>query len=293
MYELIQVSEHDYYIDCPSKIGIVKISDSDVVLIDSGSDKSTGKIILKTLDTNGWKVKSVLLTHSHADHIGGNRVIQERTGCRIYASGIECAYSNFPVIEPALLYGSFPLEELRCKFLEAQSSNVLPLTDEILPSGFKVIKLDGHTTDMTGFLTPDGTFYIGDCLASEENLQKHPVTFITQVAPYISTLEKLIEFEAKCFVPSHAPACSDIKELAEHNISKVHEISELIRSMCEQPVSFENLLSKLMDYFTIPGNTVQYYLIGSTLKAYLNYLLETDKVSYHFEGTAMLWKSYL
>ena len=43
MYELIQLTEHDYYIDCPAKIGLVKTGDDEAVLIDSGSDKDAGK----------------------------------------------------------------------------------------------------------------------------------------------------------------------------------------------------------------------------------------------------------
>ena len=39
MYELIQLSEHDFYIDCPAKIGLVKTDVNEVVLIDSGNDK--------------------------------------------------------------------------------------------------------------------------------------------------------------------------------------------------------------------------------------------------------------
>ena len=39
MYELISLTEHDHYIDCPAKIGVVRISDSDVVLIDSGTTR--------------------------------------------------------------------------------------------------------------------------------------------------------------------------------------------------------------------------------------------------------------
>ena len=35
MYELIQVSEHNYYIQCPAKIGLVKLNDTEVCLIDS------------------------------------------------------------------------------------------------------------------------------------------------------------------------------------------------------------------------------------------------------------------
>ena len=50
MYELISVSEKCYYINCPSKIGIVKISDNEVCLIDSGNSKDTGKKIKKILE---------------------------------------------------------------------------------------------------------------------------------------------------------------------------------------------------------------------------------------------------
>ena len=79
MYELIQVSEHDYYIDCPAKIGLIKTGDAEVILIDSGSDKDAGKKILKILDANAWVLKAVYNTHSHADHIGGNKLMLWQT----------------------------------------------------------------------------------------------------------------------------------------------------------------------------------------------------------------------
>ena len=39
MYELIQVTESAYFVDCPAKIGIVKLGGNEVCLIDSGNDK--------------------------------------------------------------------------------------------------------------------------------------------------------------------------------------------------------------------------------------------------------------
>ena len=36
MYELIQVSERDYYIQCPAKIGLIRLSDRDVCRISTG-----------------------------------------------------------------------------------------------------------------------------------------------------------------------------------------------------------------------------------------------------------------
>ena len=47
MFELIQVGSNTYYIDCPAKIGVYKVSETDVYLIDSGSDKDAGRKIRK------------------------------------------------------------------------------------------------------------------------------------------------------------------------------------------------------------------------------------------------------
>jgi hypothetical protein len=53
MYELIQASNRCYYIQSPAKIGIVRLSDSEVCLIDSGNDKEAGKRVKRILDANG------------------------------------------------------------------------------------------------------------------------------------------------------------------------------------------------------------------------------------------------
>ena len=76
MYELIQVAENSYYIQSPAKIGLVKVSEKDVCLIDTGNDKDTGKKVKKVLDANGWQLKAIYNTHSNADHIGASCIIQ-------------------------------------------------------------------------------------------------------------------------------------------------------------------------------------------------------------------------
>ena len=122
MYELIQVSDTCYYIQSPARIGLIRLSDHDVCLIDSGNDKDAGKKLSKILDTHGWTLRAIYNTHSHADHIGGNQYLQKQTGCRIYAPGIERDFTEHPILEPALLYGACPPEELRHKFLMAAGS---------------------------------------------------------------------------------------------------------------------------------------------------------------------------
>ena len=94
MFELNQVGERSYYINCPAKIGVFKLNDTDVYLIDSGNDKDAGRKVRKILSENGWNLKGIINTHSNADHIGGNKYLQQQTGCKIFAEGIEAAFTK-------------------------------------------------------------------------------------------------------------------------------------------------------------------------------------------------------
>lgn len=290
MYELIQVSEQSYYIESPSKIGLVRLGGADVCLIDSGNDKDAGRKVRQILDANGWHLTAIYNTHSNADHIGGNRYLQGQTGCRVYAPGIECEFTRNPILEPSFLYGAFPPKELRHKFLMAQESDAKPLTPEVLPQGFEIILLPGHFFDMVGFRTGDDVVYLADCLSSRETLDKYQITFIYDVAAYLETLERVKTMRARMFVPAHAGAAEDIAPLAQYNIDKVWEIAEKITSLCAEPIGFEALLQKVFEAFGLTMNFEQYVLVGSTVRSYLAWLKDTGKITASFEQNLLLWQ---
>lgn len=290
MYELIQVSEQCYYLQSPAKIGLVRLNDADVCLIDSGSDKDAGRKVRQLLDANGWRLTAIYNTHSNADHIGGNQYLQRQTGCRIYAPGIECCFTRHPVLEPAFLYGGFPPKDLRHKFLMAQESDARPLTLEVLPQGFGLLPLPGHFFDMVGFRTPDDVVYLADCLSSRETLDKYQIGFVYDVAAYLQTLEAVKAMSARCFVPAHAPACEDIAPLAQYNLDKVAEIAGVILDLCREPLCFEALLRKLFARYGLAMNFEQYALVGSTVRSYLSWLKDTGRLSARFEDNLLLWQ---
>ena len=290
MYELIQISEHDYYIQSPAKIGLVKLNDTEVCLIDSGNDKDAGRKVRKILDEHEWTLKAVYNTHSNADHIGGNKYLQGQTGCKIYAPGIECDFTRHPILEPSLLYGGYPCKDLRHKFLLAQESGAEYLTKETLPEGFELIPLPGHFFDMAGFRTPDDTVYLADCLSSRETLEKYQIGFIYDVAAYLNTLEKVKTLKARLFVPAHAEAAEDITELAQYNIDKVNEIADKIVSLCKEPLGFEVILQRLFTEYGLVMNFEQYVLVGSTVRSYLAWLKDTGRLNAVFEKNLLLWE---
>ncbi len=289
MYELRQVGTNSYYIQSPAKIGLVRVSDTEACLIDSGSDKDAGRRVRKLLDENGWKLRAIYNTHSHADHIGGNRYLQQQTGCRVYAPELECDFVNHPVLEPMILYGGYPPQDLRHKFLMAQPSQAEPLAEAELPEGWQWIPLPGHSWNMMGFRTADDVVYLADSLSSAETLEKYQIHFVYDVAEYVATLEKVRGMQAAWFVPAHAEAAEEVSGLAQKNLDKVAEIGERILGICREPSPFEEILRQLFEGYGLTMDFQQYGLVGSTVRSYLAWLRNQGQAEPLFEGGRMLW----
>lgn len=290
MYELIQVAPHTYYIQSPAKIGVVETSNGHVVLIDSGNDKEAGRKVRQHLDRQDWTLDAIYNTHSNADHIGGNAYLAKQTGCALYAPGIEAAFTQHPILEPALLYGGYPMKALRHKFLLAQESDAQPLTPEHLPAGFELIPLPGHFFDMVGLRTPDDVVFLADCLSSQATLDKYQISYVYDVAAYLDTLERIKEMQATLFVPAHADATDNIAPLAQYNIDKVNEIAGHILDFCAAPHTFEEVLQHLFTSYDLAITFEQYALVGSTVRNYLSWLLDSEKLSANFADNRLLWQ---
>ncbi len=290
MYELVQISEKCYYINCPAKIGVYVEDKDNVYLIDSGNDKDASRKVRQLLDRNGWHLTAILNTHSNADHIGGNKYLQAQTGCKIYAGGIEAAFTKYPLLEPSFLYGGYPCRDLRHKFLLAQESDVTDFSDEGLPKEIEVISLPGHFFDMVGFRMPDEVVFLADCISSRQTLDKYAVSFIYDVNAYLETLDKVERMEAAMFVPSHAEASADIKELVRYNRSKVYEVKKQILSICSKPLCFEEILQEVFRKYGLVMNFEQYVLVGSTIRSYLSWMKDEGGLAAEFQDNMLVWR---
>ena len=133
-------------------------------------------------------------------------------------------------------------------------------------------------------------YFLGDSIFSEETISKYHVFFIYDVKEFLNTLEYLKTLEGKYYVPSHVEIKQDLKELIDINKNKINEISNAIIEICNSEKTFEEILKEILDKYNLTINENQYVLVGSTVKSYLSYLYESEKLEYIFKYNKMLWK---
>jgi glyoxylase-like metal-dependent hydrolase (beta-lactamase superfamily II) len=181
--------------------------------------------------------------------------------------------------------------ELLSKFFMAKPSIVDKDSLKLLPEGVKPIDLPGHYFGMCGYLTNDRVFFAADALFSQQVLEKYHISFIHDVASFLSTLEMLPSIDCDVYVPSHAEPTNDIRPLAQKNRDKVNEIAALVYDSCKQPSSPDDVLKMMFDYYGLQMDMGQYALAGSTVKSFITYLRSQGRLEASFEGNRLLYSS--
>ncbi len=284
--ELVQLTPNTYYIKNRTNIGVIKRGESDVFLVDTGNDADAGKKILRIISEHNWRICGIINTHSHADHIGGNKAIIDKTKAPVYANSMEDCFISYPILEPAMLYGAYPFKDLQNKFLLAPQTAYAPL--EL--SDLSILPLPGHAPAMIGIKTRDDVVFLGDALASEEIISKYHIFYLYNVSDYLNTLDYLEQITARVFVMAHGEVLDNITSLIALNREKIGEICDVILTYLQEDLSMEELISVVLSHYDISVDINQYILLTSTLKAYISYLIDEEKIKYYFANNKIYLK---
>jgi glyoxylase-like metal-dependent hydrolase (beta-lactamase superfamily II) len=292
MFDFIRAGERTYYIENPARVGVY-LADDGAWLIDGGYSSTAAELILGILSDKGIKLRGIIVTHAHPDHSGGCRYLQEKTGCGVYAYGLELAPTRHSVLHPSISWGGFPPHSLRGRGMMAEQCIVREMTGipsgTDIPSGLEIIPLPGHSFDMIGIRTSDDVVFPADSICSETILKRYGITFLYDTGAYIRTLETIADMKAKLFVPSHVTPLADIRKLALLNKANVLAAAENIVRWCSMPVTFEKLLQKVFTEYNRVMNFEEYCLVGSTVRSYLSWLKDSGRLETTFKNNEMLW----
>ena len=83
---------------------------------------------------------------------------------------------------------------------------------------------------------------------------------------------------------------SDLKSLIALNRRAVLETISLLEKILTKERTFQEIVKCVFDEYELVMNENQYVLLSSTLKSYLSYLTDEDKIEYIFKDNVMYWK---
>ena len=152
--------------------------------------------------TAGEMITHILITHSHADHSPGARLLKEHCGAPVYAEGIH---------RPTR-----PLHRDEANPLDAEGDANLEI-DQFLVDGdlmqgedwaLEVVHTPGHTVNHLSFGFPDGSgLFCGDhAMAWSTSIVAPPDG---SMASYMHSINKLMQRQDQLYWPGHGGVISD------------------------------------------------------------------------------------
>jgi glyoxylase-like metal-dependent hydrolase (beta-lactamase superfamily II) len=290
---LIDVADNVAYIPGPVNIGVIKAS-GEAVVVDTGLDKDSGREIRKTLEEEGLALRAIINTHSHADHYGGNDYLVRNLGAEVYAPDVEAGIIQNPVLEPLYLFhGAAPISSLRNRFVMAKPSPVhhilQPGKTTILGRELEVVPLPGHSPNQVGVLC-GGVLFCADAVFSERVIDKYRIPVVQDVGSHLETLKRLASTRHGLYVPSHTEPVADIAPLAQLNLDATNRIIGDIYSVLKEPRTSEEAQAELCTLYGLDLDVVQqYYLVHTTVMAYLGHLHEQKRIKAELKGNNLYW----
>ena len=287
--ELKQIGSKTFCIEHDTNIGIHFTDDGRMYLIDTGSE-GDGEKIDKILSREGWVPSCIINTHTHIDHIGGNEFLMRKYGIPAYCTDYDMAFAHYSELEAAYMNGGYPAEKLRTIFAHPGMIGFRSIEKET-PDGIDWTYLPGHSFGMIGIRTSDDIWFLGDSYLSRSFLKQYTFGFIYNVEAYIDTLKKLKEFKGSLFVPSHGIIESDIVETLEQNLRSVAEMCSMICETCREYRGQDEILQQMYERLRMHARPAQHALLSSTVKSYLTYLQDRNKLECRFVDNIMKWRT--
>jgi glyoxylase-like metal-dependent hydrolase (beta-lactamase superfamily II) len=128
----------------------------EAMVVDPGDDIAG---ILGILDRHGLKLKAIVITHAHIDHIGGAHQLQQATGAPVYMNANDSALADMMEMQASWL--GVPTPERVAIDTEARDGDSLTVG----ATEFHVLHTPGHTPGSISLWIPSETKLVaGDTL---------------------------------------------------------------------------------------------------------------------------------
>lgn len=166
--------------------------------------------IQKVLERHGLKVKAIVITHAHIDHIGGAQKLKAATGAPVYLNANDQAL--YDGIEMQAKWLGMPVPERTAIDMQPRDGDSLQLG----PSQFHILHTPGHTQgSISLFIPSEGKLISGDTLF-RDSIGRTDLPGGDSHQILVSIHEKLLVLpDDTVVVPGHGPNTTIARERAE------------------------------------------------------------------------------
>ena len=291
--EFVQVKGNTWCLIATAKIPVYFLDEKTVVFIDSGyPDERTRPYLDILIEERGLKVRAVIGSHSHYDHLGNHSYMREKYGAEIILPEIEAAYArDYTQFQP--LYPTHSRKELKEGF-----SYMIMTPDRVIPQSldkteieidgvkFQCRNLRGHTPGQMGFITPDDVFYLADAIMGIKEFDSAKLPTVMDWEDYKKTqLSFLDEHHAK-YILAHGDIYDDIKPIVEYNLKGQDEKIARIKNILKENSDWtmEGITVAIWDAFQMKTkNEFNKRVYGRNVGTLVDYFVKTDFLRPHSE----------
>lgn len=229
------------YLDTPQALlPVYWLSEREIVLVDSGVRPDPK--LLEELERRCLRVRAVLCTHLHPDHVANNAALIERHGAEIFAH-----VGDLPFLRNVLrqTYPVTVIGDSGCVAVDGVEFGVLPTP--------------GHSAGHLAFVTPDDVCCVGDALMAGSLLRQSKMPYMEDVDRSIASMENLRETQYPYYIVAHKGVVKwkDMPALVDENIRKELDIYDLLRQQLTTPKSEDEVLRDLLDAAGIQQQSIE------------------------------------
>ena len=230
-------------------IPFYRAAEKEWILLDCGPS-SQRENLLGFLDENGIRVRAVLVSHAHFDHVENCACLQQRYGARIVMTAFDGGMTHDALALKACFYSHTVQDnEAYCGQMICRADQILSpdaKETEVCKAVFRLIPLPGHAASQMGIVTPDGVMYLADSLFGPKELEWEKLFYMLDWTEALKTMERIPELSYQAYILAHrAIVRGEIASLAEQNRRQMKKGLKEMLDLCQGENTLEELARKV------------------------------------------------
>ncbi len=282
-----------------SCIPFYEISKKEWILLDSGS-RFVRQELEDYLREHGIRIRAVVCSHAHFDHMENNRYLQKTQGAKIVMSVLDAGIVQDPTSLKTCFYSYSRQEnerynrEMICRadqiFGPWQQEENKNIKLEVEGVSFQILPLPGHAASHVGFVTPDGVAYLADSVFSPDPSGTERLAYMLDWGQSFKTMETIRGYDYERCILAHGGVYDRIRPLAEENRNRFGRMLDGFQELFVRELTQEQLLEKAAGrYHFTSENYEKVCLFERVIRSMTEYLVEQGRVSRRSRGGILVY----